>query len=251
MKRAVLIIVGIVLLLLGLAVATTGGVLAVTLGSDGVYTTGAGKVSGTGSALVFNEFSVDTKGADVTKIASLAVSARSTAGREVFIGLAPATQVTKYLKGVPHDLVSDLSGDKAQVVPIPGTTAPAAAPNSQTFWTVKAQGEDPQIVLPADKSQTLVIMNADAVASVAVDLKIGLVSSVLFPFGIGFAVVGVILILLAIWVFVRAAKAKRKPPAGQMPPPGMYVPPPGMYVPPPGYLPPPQYAPPPTGPPQA
>lgn len=211
MKRAFLIILGILLLLIGLATAAMGTVLIVAVGSDGTYSAEAGKVGGTGNALLLNEFTVDTGGYTdtVQKFATLTAGASATNGQQVFIGSGPSAAVANYLAGVPRDVVSEIGGNSSKVIAIPGTTQPAA-PDEQSFWTAKAEGTSPTITVEPRPETTLVIMNADSSAPVAVDLRVGIKSAVVFPAGIVLAVVGLLFVLLAIWSFLAARRARRK-----------------------------------------
>lgn len=215
MKRAVLTILGLIVLLIGLGSVAVGTGLVVTVGSDGVVNNDVGRVSGAGYALVMNDFNVDTPASPdtVSKFAQLTATARSIDGEDLFIGVAPPTDVAKYLAGVERDIVSDLSGGRATVVPVPGSIVPQP-PGSQTFWTAKAIGTKPTINLSPTGAQTVVVMNATPTKPVNVDLQVGVKSEVLFPFGIGLIIFGVILVLLAIWIFVRAKKSRRR----QLPP---------------------------------
>ena len=52
-------------------------------------------------------------------------------------------------------------------------------------------------------------MNAVAEAQVGVDITLGLASSALFPAGLGLLILGTVLLVLGIWMVVRAVKARR------------------------------------------
>lgn len=223
MKRALLIILGFLLLLIGLGTAAVGTVMIVAVGSDGTYSADAGRVAGTGNALLLNEFTVDTGGYTdtVQKFATLTAGANATNGQQVFIGSGPSAAVDNYLAGVPRDVVSEIGGSSSKVITIPGTAEPAA-PDEQSFWTAKAVGTSPTITVEPRPGTTLVIMNADSSAPVAVNLSVGIKSAAVFPAGIVLAVVGLLFVLLAIWSFLAARRARRNATARQPQP---YVPP--------------------------
>jgi len=210
MKRAVLIMTGLLLLVLGLGAATAGTGIVAAVGSDGAYSANAGKINGDGRALVLNDFTVNTGGNTdvVTSVADLTASVSAANGKDVFIGVGPAADVTKYLQNVQRDVVSDVSGDNARLIPIPGDTAPAPA-DQQSFWTSSATGSAPTIKLDPAGRQAMVIMMADGSQPVNVNLKVGIASSMLFPMGIGLIVAGLLLILLAIWAFVGARRNRK------------------------------------------
>lgn len=267
MKRAILIIVGIIVLLVGLAVGCAGGAVATVVGSDGKYDWAVGTASSQGYAIVFNQFEVTGTGQQNAKqFVDFTVGAHSANGKTLFIGLAPAAEISSYLAGVPHDVITEVTTGRA--VTIPGDTAPKT-PADQSFWSAQATGLDPSIsLLSTAGPQSLVVMNADPSTAVSTVLRVGVSSGSIFPIGIAFVALGLLLIVLAIWMFVRAAKAKRKPPvpptnappspgigygqAAPVPGYGSGYPPPPAY--PPVYLPPPAQTPaspnyPPPGPP--
>lgn len=261
MKRAILIIVGIIVLLIGLAIGCAGGAVATVVGSDGKYDWAVGTASSQGYAIVFNQFEVTGTGQQNAKqFVDFTVGAHSANGKSLFIGLAPAAEISSYLAGVPHDVITEVTTGKA--VTIPGDTAPKT-PADQSFWSAKAIGLDPSIsLLSTAGPQSLVVMNADPSTAVSTVLRVGVSSGSIFPIGIACVALGLLLVVLAIWMFVRAAKAKRKPPvppasgppsagigsgigygrAPQVPGYGSGYPPPPAY--PPVYAPPPNQAPP-------
>ncbi len=219
MKRALLAIFGAILIVLGIGASGAGGMLAFLSGPDGVIKADAGQVSGNGYALVFNEFTVNTAGDTerVRQFAEFTMGAKSRTGGQIFLGIAPASDVNNYLQTSARDVVSDLSNGTARVLPIPGKTVPPA-PNEQTFWTAKSQGEAPTISLAqSGDDQTLVIMNATAEQQVSVDITLGVESGVLFPLGLGLIVLGVLLLVVGIWMVVRAIRRRK----GDEPPPSI------------------------------
>ncbi|MEI6623462.1 MAG: LapA family protein, partial [Actinomycetes bacterium] len=211
MKRALLIIIGIILLVVGLAATIGGAAVLIFVGPGGVYSADAGRITGTGNALLFNEFKVNTGNytSTVEKFVELTVGASGANGQQVFIGVGPSAAVNHYLAGVQRDVVSDINGSSAKVTSIPGTTKPTP-PNNQTFWTDKAVGNTATIKVDPKPGTTLVIMNANTTAPVSVNLLIGGKSSSLFPGAIVSVVIGVLLIVLAVWLFIVAKRSKRK-----------------------------------------
>ncbi len=224
MKRALLAVFGAILIILGIGTTGAGGMLAFLSGPDGVINADAGQVSGNGYALVFNEFTVNSSGHTerIRQFAEFTMGAKSRTGGQVFLGIAPATDVNNYLQTSARDVVSDLSNGTARVVPIPGKTVPPA-PNEQSFWTAKSQGEAPTISLAqSGDDQTLVIMNATAEPQVSVDITLGVESGAIFPFGLGLIVLGVLFLILGIWLVIRAMRRRRnaEPPSTTAYPPG-------------------------------
>lgn len=233
MKKALLVILGIIVLLIGMAATLGGTGLVVAFGSQGELETPVGKTDTGGYALALTEFDVQTGNENVRDALELSFGGSSPDGRQLFAGIAPTEQVAQYLRGVPYAAVSsvDVSGTTDKVE-IPGTGTPKP-PQEQTFWTKTAVGTNVLLpVDPAQTSQTLVIMNADGAAAVAAELELGIQSPVIFPLGIGLIGFGGIFIILAIWLFVRAGRKKRRSAANL--PPGAYPPaayPGGAYPP--------------------
>ncbi len=224
MKRFFLTLLGIIVLLVGLAVTAAGGAIVGFIGSDGKYDLAVGSGSGQGYALVFNQFEVTGSGQDtIRNLADITVGARSANGKDLFIGMAPATDVAKYLAGVPHDVVTDVGSGRA--VSIPGNTAPKS-PVEQNIWAASSFGLDPVMKLSTTSDKlTLVIMNLEPSTGVSADVLVGIQSGSIFTAGIVVLVVGVIIMLFSIWVFVRAARAGKRgraklPPGGGSPPSG-------------------------------
>lgn len=233
MKRFFSVLFGILFLLIGLVLAGTGTFLAAAGGTQGKITSPAGSVAGSGNALLFNDFAIDTGGVDASKFADMTVGAKSLNGKELFIGLGSTGDVITYLNDVPRDAVTNMSKGQSTVTPIPGSKTPAP-PTEQTIWTNSAQGMEPSIVLPgATAGSTLVVMNLDGSPNVSIDLTLGVDSPRVFYGAIALIVVGIILIIIAILLFRKAGKLKRakkeakqaqaaaaaQPPApGQVPP---------------------------------
>lgn len=231
MKRFFSVLFGILFLLIGLVLAGTGTFLAAAGGTQGKITSPAGSVAGSGNALLFNDFAIDTGGVDASKFADMTVGAKSLNGKELFIGLGSTGDVITYLNDVPRDAVTNiskgqstsnvapgvntpdalpgLSNGQSTVTPIPGSKTPAP-PTEQTIWTNSAQGMEPSIVLPgATAGSTLVVMNLDGSPNVSIDLTLGVDSPRVFYGAIALIVVGIILIIIAILLFRKAGKLKR------------------------------------------
>jgi hypothetical protein len=211
MKRGLKAFFGALLLVLGLAMASGGGFLAVLVGPDGELSAPAGNVAGEGYALVLNEFTIDTAGDPntVRSFAEFLVGAQSTENKRIFIGIAPAADVNDYLATSARDVVSDISDSTARVVPIPGATKPGK-PMNETFWDAKAEGANPVLSLEqSGVSQTLVIMNSNASEGVNVNMTLGLVSAALFPIGLGLLILGVLLIVLGVMLIARGSRGRK------------------------------------------
>ena len=140
-------------------------------------------------------------------------------GKAVFVGIGATAEVEDYLAGVAHTTVVEFTNGAAEPVyqDLPGE-APTTAPAGAVTWAAQASGTGPQGVVWSleEGDWTIVVMNADGSADVAVDLAagaefpaIGTVVAVLLSLG------GCLLILAAVLIIgaLRAAgteEAKRQ-----------------------------------------
>ena len=115
---------------------------------------------------------------------------------EIFVGIGPTRDVESYLGAVEHDEVTDLHFDPFSVDyrRTPGE-APSGAPGEQDFWAASASGEGIQTATwEVDEGEwSVVVMNADGAAGVAVDLSAGAEADFLLWLAIGLLVAGVVL----------------------------------------------------------
>src|SRR4051794_36069814 len=182
--RIIALVIGVVLLLPGLALLAGGGAL---LWADNSHRTADGYLMSSsegfrtqGFALTSDRLVLST-GADWVPVSSALGTARievagTAPGTDVFIGIAPAADVTGYLDGVRRTVVDDLGGDlgTSRQTAVDGG-APSGPPGDQTFWTAQASGTGTQQLSwePARGSWMLVVMNADGSAGVSVTGRVG------------------------------------------------------------------------------
>ena len=123
------------------------------------------------------------------------VRVRSDQGGPVFVGVAPAADVERYLAGSAYDELVDvrLSPLRATPVPSDGTRAPAP-PADGPRWTVSASGSGEQTIdVPVhDGGRRLVIMNADAAAGVDVTAALSVRAPFLRRLALGLLVAGAV-----------------------------------------------------------
>ena len=243
--RVIAVVLGALLLLPALGLVAGGGVLlwADTWGrdDDGYLFTATDEFSSAGHALQSDRIELETD-ADWVPLSSALGTARveatgTDAGEDVFLGVGPTSDVEAYLTGVERTVIDDLGLDTsaADQVLLPGG-APAGPPTEQDFWTVEASGTGTQQLSwePAEGTWTLVIMNADGSAGVAVDARIGATTPALGGLAWGLLGAGLFLCLVATLVLVlalrRPSAAPRTPygtpPAG---PPPYWTPPAPVY----------------------
>ena len=139
------------------------------------------------------------------------VRIRSESDRPVFVGIAEAAEVDRYLEGVEHDVVTDLdsSGDPEYSRRAGGP--PSAPPRSQTFWAASTSGEGEQTLDwdPEDGDWSALVMNADASRGVSSDMSIGAELDSVLWIGIGLLVLGALLAAGAAFAITAGARRRR------------------------------------------
>jgi hypothetical protein len=109
--------------------------------------------------------------------ARVRVSASSNdASKPLFVGIARAEDVDRYLARVAHDEIADLNSDPFSVDyrRVNGTVAPAR-PGDQTFWRVRSSGPGRRtITWPTESGRwSVVVMNADGTRPVSAEARLG------------------------------------------------------------------------------
>jgi hypothetical protein len=163
-------LVGILALLL---VAVGGAGLWARASSDGGYvSTGTHPYQTGGRAIVSDAMDVDELPSWL--VAKLRVKA--TSDKQLFVGVGPRADVDRYLAGVRHSTVEDVSFGPFEVdySSQPGTKAPNR-PGQQSFWLESSTGSGQQSVAwkIRNGSYRFVVMNADGSAGVQVEAKVG------------------------------------------------------------------------------
>jgi len=163
------------LLALLLVAASVAGIWAKYQSSEhGYITSGTHRYAASGNALVSG--SIDADGIPDWLVAKLRVTASSDSTRPLFVGVARRGDVDRYLAGVAHSTVEDVSFDPfdAAYSTAPGTKAPAP-PATQTFWAESHVGTGAQTVSWKLRSGNwrVVVMNADGSPRVVADAKVG------------------------------------------------------------------------------
>jgi hypothetical protein len=134
----------------------------------------------------------------------------------VFVGIGRQADVDSYLGGVGHAEVTRLGpgADDITYRTVEGV-APSANPAEQVFWTASTQGADPQILTwELERGEwTVVIMNADASAGVAVEASAAARTELLIPIAAGLLVAGFFFAAVAAVLLVVALRRPTETPA--------------------------------------
>ncbi|WP_285250165.1 DUF4389 domain-containing protein [Pseudarthrobacter sp. fls2-241-R2A-168] len=210
MKKTVaviMLILGILLSLAGLA-AAAGGIVALAVGSaqrDGYLTAGTARLSVASAALTsprLGAMGEDIPGRVPFDVGTLRLRVASAdPGKAVFIGIAPQSDVDRYLSGVHRSELLDVdrSPFRAEYRDIPGSTAPAP-PAGEAFWQASASGPGEQELTwnITAGSWAIVVMNADASPGIDVQVQPGFRSDLIRPAATGLLVGGIIALVIGI-----------------------------------------------------
>src|SRR4051794_31003988 len=238
--RVIALVVGVILLLPGLGLLVGGGALLWADNShrtsDGYLTSDSQTFETSGFALTSDRVDLST-GADWVPVSSTLGTARFSVtatdpGTDVFIGIAPAADVSGYLDGVRRTVVDDLGSTfgTTGISQVDGG-APAGPPTDQTFWTAQASGSGAQALTwkPTSGDWVLVVMNADASAGVRVTGTVGATVPSLVGLAWGLLIAGALItaigVLLIVLAVRRGARRSGPPTVYQPAPPSNWAPP--------------------------
>ena len=223
-KRVLLLVFGSIVVLIALAFLAGGGVGLWALGerdSSGYFTSGTHELSSGSYAIASESLDVDgdVPGWFGDRFATARIQASS--AQPVFIGIAPASDVERYLAGSQHDEITDFDADPFSVTyrRVEGNAQPAP-PAEQDFWRVEASGTGTQtITWPLEKGEwSAVAMNADGSRDVTVQARFGARVSALVWVAIAFLVVGGLVLVGGVALVYMGARRRRPAtaaPAGQ------------------------------------
>jgi hypothetical protein len=214
--RTALTVAGATVLVLGaLVVAAGGAVLWQTGNSDGGYiSSDTHRFDTTSHAIVTEGLKVDS---DVPRwlIARTRITASSSDGKPVFVGVARKRDVDAYLANVSRSQIRNLEYGSFRVdyTNRAGTTLPAR-PGSRSIWAASTSGTGEQQLNWRLRSGEwrVVLMNADGSSGVSADVEVGGTINHVVPVAIGITGGGLLILLLGAAV-VYAGRGRRGQPA--------------------------------------
>src|SRR4051812_3167518 len=218
--RIIALVLGLVFLVAGLGLALGGGALlwADRGGNrtDGYLFSPQDSISSDGFAITSERIDLST-GADWLPVSSALGSTRvevtGTGSSDVFVGIAPVADADAYLDGVQRTVIDDfgVSSDTGRTV---SGGPPSGAPGDQGFWTEQASGPGTQQLTwtPAEGDWTLVVMNADGSADVAMQARLGATFPSLTGLAWGLLISGAVAILIGVLLLVFAFRRGPQPP---------------------------------------
>jgi hypothetical protein len=226
--RVILIVLGSIGVLFGLALLAGGGFLLWadrTQRDDGYLTTPTERFATPTYALTRTRLEVDTDGEgwvlNESWFGKVRIRGESTGGNTLFMGIGPAAAVAKYLGDVAHANVQDIDFDpfRATYQPVTGGP-PEGPPTEQSFWAASASGVGTQTLTwkVRDGDWSVVLMNADGSRGVVAEIDLGAKLSFLLWVAIGVLIGGVLVLGGSTALIVLAARTPRPPPAPRVPP---------------------------------
>src|SRR5438067_6060658 len=228
--RVILIVLGVIGVLFGLALLAGGGFLLWTdrtQRQDGYLTTPTERfATATTYALTRTRLEIDAEGPSLLLndnwFGKVRIRGESPGAKMLFIGIGPEAAVARYLGSVAHASVQDIDFDPFRVkyLPIAGG-APQAPPTEQHFWAVSASGVGTQTVTwkVREGDWSVVLMNADGSRGVVADIDVGAKLSFLLWVAIGSLLGGLLVVGGSTALIVLAARTRQPPPAPPVPPP--------------------------------
>ncbi|MGZ6640139.1 MAG: hypothetical protein ACXVH3_38350 [Solirubrobacteraceae bacterium] len=190
----------------GWILAVLGGVLVISgfaliiihltqRGKDGYYTSSTAHVTAPGYAVTAEGLHIgDLPSVATDVVGRVRVSARSSNGQALFVGIAPQDAVNAYLAGVARSEVTDITGnDTVKYKTHPGRT-PAGPPTRQSFWQSASTGSGQVTATWKVKGGTwaIVLMNATGAAHVTAAVSVGAKTNLLLWLGLGSLLAGLI-----------------------------------------------------------
>ena len=186
--------------------------------SHGYIASGYDRYATTTHAIATDDLDIDLDGlTDVAAeggLGSIRVKAAPGSGKPLFVGVARTADVTRYLGGTSHDVLTDVeySPFRADYARHGGMARPAA-PAEQGFWAASAQGASTQTVRwdVRDGNWSVVVMNADGSAGVDAGVSAGVELPWLSGLGWGLVGGGTLLLVIAGAITLVALIGPRRP----------------------------------------
>lgn len=161
---------------------------------NGYFTSSTVQVAAPGYAVTSGALRIGNLPSFATDLVGrVRVSARSSSGQTLFVGVGPENAVNGYLAGVARSDVTEVNNSTVHYKLHPGG-APAGAPARQGFWLSASSGSG-QVTTTWNVKEgnwTVVLMNANATPDVRADVTVGAKTNLLLWIGLGFLVVGLI-----------------------------------------------------------
>ena len=209
---------GAVLIVIGLAAATIGGIGVSAFGTSGSLQTNSPPLQSSPKsyAIVVDILAIDAGFPGSSELGELTIGAEALDGDLLFIGYGQRSDVNAYLAQTQFDVVTQ-RGNGWDTRTVPGNQVPGS-PEGQDFWLDSSTGVDPDVVFDVAGSDqlTVVVMNQGQSSGVDANLYVGYESEVIFPASAGAIAVGVVLVVGGVVLVARRGR-KSNPPQTEPP----------------------------------
>jgi hypothetical protein len=217
----VIALVAGVMMLLPAAGLTAGGTALIGLNgsrdANGYLTSPALQVSTSTAAVTVEDVNLqvgDLWSRNLASIGGVRVTATSTTGAPLFLGIAPQAAVDGWLTGTAHDrLVTLTRGTGGRYERAAGPTQQVSAPAGQGFWLAATTGTGPTVLNWQATNGDFAVVLADADGTPAVSAAVTVATQVpnLAPLGAGLLGGATTLFLLGGWpVYFGATRIGRR-----------------------------------------
>jgi hypothetical protein len=228
--RVVLVVVGCLLFLPGLALLVGGSALGVAaaLGrdDDGYFSVALDPIETSSSAITAEGLTLGAEPGDADWLLDqLDVDVRirvtsADSDEALFVGIAREADVDAYLAGAPHAEVVDVDGTNARLRERRGS-ARLGPPGAEAFWTARAEGVGTQELRWEATSGrwAAVVMHSDAIGGIEVDAEVAVRSDRVVPAALVLLALGALLSAVAVTLILVGALGGRSAAPGSPPPP--------------------------------
>ena len=199
--------IGGIVALVGVTLAIAAGAILVVFGEDSTLSSDPHALSTMTAALVSGTATIDDS-ADVAEVLGrprIKIAAEADGERGVFVGIARAADVDRYLAGAPISEVTDLelSPWRLERRTRRGSLTPGA-PIREDFWVAKSSGEKSAAIdwKVRDGNYRAVVMNADGSRDVATHGTFGVNVPHISPIGLGILIGGIAVTVLGVAIAV-------------------------------------------------
>jgi hypothetical protein len=161
---------------------------------DGYYTSSTRQVAAPGYAVTAERLHIGDLPSVVSDVVGrVRVSATSSNGRALFVGIAPQKAVNGYLAGVARSEVTEVNGHTVKYRAHTGR-APAGSPARESFWRSARSGRGQVTISWKVKggNWAIVVMNANGAPHVSAAVKVGAKTNLVLWIGLGLLVAGLI-----------------------------------------------------------
>jgi hypothetical protein len=218
--RIIALVLASLLALFSMAVIAGGGVLAwvhESRDADGFLSTETETLSSPTAALSSAKVDINVGGIGwfADHLGTIRITATSTNGKPIFIGIAPQADISGWLGSTGVDQIKDLQFDPFSVTfkRLPGAVAAVRPPATQTFWTARSPGTTTAQTLNWKVTRgnwAVVVANADGTPGVAIAARLGAKFSWLGPLSLGLIIAGVVLFLIAVLMIILLLRNRRR-----------------------------------------